>query len=532
MKTLERGIGSFSYSGTTRNLATTVEVVRVGFGLAVLHQSLDIYGFALLSSEPAFLATTTLIAALLGLLVAAGALTSLALLGFLALVTLAPPVGYLGMQVARLVAFGLLLLDAGQAAGLGALVRKRMRRGSGLEARLSFGERSPAALARTRLLLVALYWTVAFSGIRFHLEDPFWHRGDVLQLALTTPYLTDHYAFFETVRDRAPVLYDRVLTLGLGVQAAWQSLLLLLFLPRWRILQAFAVLQGLAFFLVSLFVLNLGYLGVFELLLWMLLFGYRPFFGLGSASDTTPAPAPERPALAHRLVLGLGAAAFFLFLLQSVAGLLHPSLGSVLRAGVRASGLQELLRLFGQQSVNVFNREDLTMGAAHVVVVETDETGRPLRVVPFQDTNGGRLDYLRNDYLYFQRSLKWQRLPATAKFLLGDPGRPAPATLELVEGVVDLDVCLTGGRAPRHYEAFVLVRDLEEGPLFPLWSAPRRGGRFTVRVGKGREREIAARASAPFGLGRCFSLPPGQARSEARLAATLAWARAAAPPEP
>ena len=67
-------------------------------------------------------------------------------------------------------------------------------------------------------------------------------------------------------------------------------------------------------------------------------------------------------------------------------------------------------RLFAQGPVDVMNRLDIERVGQHFFVVcEVDESGVPVRVVPYLDDAGGRLDYLRNDLLYYRYALPWQR---------------------------------------------------------------------------------------------------------------------------
>jgi hypothetical protein len=286
------------------------------------------------------------------------------------------------------------------------------------------------------------------------------------------------------------------------------------------------VLQGWAFFLVSLVVLNLGYLGVFEVLLWWLLFGHGPRFGLaplGTEGGREQRAVAARPA--GRLVLAAGALAFALMLAKNLLRISDPRRADGFDIALAKTGFSsDLMTLFGQTPVNVFNRDDLELGAAWVVIVESDDHGVPLRTVPFLDRQGGRLDYMRNDYLYFRFSLPWQRSPAERKFVEGDPGRPAAATLALVNKVVDLDVCLTGGSSPRQYQAIVATRTLDDGPLFPVWSAPQLGASFEVQVDGVRAAGIVS-GLPPSG---CFDLPPGHVGSARRGDDTLSWARALA----
>ena len=99
--------------------------------------------------------------------------------------------------------------------------------------------------------------------------------------------------------------------------------------------------------------------------------------------------------------------------------------------------------LLGIGKVNVFNRPDMEMGNSSVVIAELSEENKILRVVPYMDLNGGRLDYLRNDYVYFNLSLRWQRTTKRSRYLVDKSGHKVVSkkTREVIEKIIDYDLC-------------------------------------------------------------------------------------------
>jgi hypothetical protein len=491
-----------------------VELVRIGLGLACCHRALDIAGYAVLDDRPSAAAAGSLVDAGVAALVAAGVLTPLSLAALLVRLGVHPVADYLGLQVARMLCWGLLLAGAGRRLGLDALALRHPAVAHLVRPLYLLGPEGAGGLASVRLLLLALYWTVALSGVRAHFFDPFWRKGEVLQLALTMPYMSDHYGFFQEAARRYPAGFDLACRAGLYVQALWQTALLPLFLLPFRAVRAFVILQGLLFFLVSLFFLNLGYLAVFELLLWALLFGTAPRWGFGARAGTILRPEHG----ARRAVFLAGSLAAAVFLASNVARTVDDVAGT--RLG--RSWSFPLWHPFGLEVVDVFNETDIRMGAAHLVLVETDAEGRPLRVVPFLDREGGRLDYLRNDRLYFQSSLRWQRRQRGVQFTDRDPARLTLMTRQLLQEVMALDVCLTGARAPRFYAAVPVTRDIDRSGGFPVWTPAVAGPGTRLVVTAAKAGRIAGRRDgSPLG---CFVLPPGHSRSAEREAATLTWA--------
>jgi hypothetical protein len=175
-----------------------------------------------------------------------------------------------------------------------------------------------------------------------------------------------------------------------------------------------------------------------------------------------------------------------------------------------------LFYLFGQTSVQVFNQEDLGMSDAHVVLCEVDAAGRHQRVVPLYDIEGGRLDYLRNDLVYFRYSLLWQRSPWHRKFEGGDPTQPGARTHEFIRRMSFLDAVMTDPSRPRHYQAHLYVRRMHLDVSPARWSEARLVTSIPV--------EVTRRDLAPYQGSRwpTFSLPPGQAFGGDRLQRTEA----------
>ncbi len=495
----------------------------MAFGFVCVHRALDMAGFSLLAPDPGAYAARALLEAGVALAVAVGFLTPAALIVLLAL--LATSSGqYLGLQIARMLIWGLLLAGAGRHLSVDAAILRRPALARLVGPLYLLAPASPASLGPVRLLLIGLFWTVAFSGVRYHLFDPFWRRADVLQLAFSLPYFSDHHALFAALSRDQPELYDLVCSIGLYVQAFWQAALLpLLFLP-FRVARGFAILQGLAFFLASTFLLNLGYLGPFELLLWALVFATAPRCGLDPRLRGQGGPKESGPRL---VVLTVGLVVGALFLAENLVAIVDVLAGTQVSRTVALP--RPLLVTFGLGRVNVFNEPDIRLGTAHPVIVETDAAGKSMRVVPFLDHEGGRLDYLRNDLLYFGWSLHWQRQPRAVRFKGRDPVRATGETFRLLQRVVDLDVCLTGFATPRYYRAVLMSRDIVRTDGLPRWTEPSEITSVRLEVGEAEATDLRAQLNGAAGLVGCYDLPPGHAGSNRRARETLAWARTLPP---
>jgi hypothetical protein len=491
--------------------------VRIGLGAAVVHQQLNDLGFSPVTAADGGFAARALVQAGLGVAVGVGLFTPLALLGLLAAVPFYTNAYYLGSFVEVILAWGLLLGGAGRRyaldrvlarlPGVGAVVRGLDRAVGGVSA---------AGVARLRLVLLGLFWGICLSAASFHLDDRLWLDGRCLQVVLTNPFWCDHYQVFARLRAEHPGAFDLLLTAGLAGQAGWELSLVPLLV--WRPTARLAALWGWAFFLASLFLLNLGYLPVFELLLWALLVVNLP---------ADPAAAGRRWAgpPGGRITAFAAAAAAVALALQLTnpwwAKPVAPGWADRVWADRPPDGwytrwfARRVCRAFGQGYVNVFNAGDArATGAQYLVVAEVGPGGGPARVVPFQDAGGGRLSYLRNDALYFRHALTWRREGGRA-FDGGDIARPTPMTTGLYHRVADLDAALTHRPGPRRYVAYVFRRPLEEpadGP--PGWGEP-------VFAGTLAEYTAADRRAALGPVRLPYKLPPGHAGQAARERQTL-----------
>lgn len=450
----------------------------MAFGLLVFHRYADISGFAILQNQPYSYFPTWILCAFLGLLIFIGFLTPFALVA-LGLFLLFPPLaGNLGDQVSLINLWGLLLLGAGEAFSVDEKLLQDPRWKKQMRSlyRLS----NVCSLGQIRFLLVLFFWGVCFSAVSYHFADPLWKKGQVLQVMLDTPYLSQFYWFFHAIRLNHPTLYHWGCTLALFVQATWELFLFpLMFFRAGRI---FVVIQGLIFFLVSIVVLELQYLPLQELVWWTMALAY-PFRAQETEEKWNPLLITGATGLVFSLISGIA---------------LTPS-EMALRIG----------KVFGQFPVSVFNREDLNMGSHYLILTELDATGNPKRVVPLQDIDGGRLDYLRNDLLYFSHSLAWCRQPPAWRFQ--PDGKPLASTDELAERVVRLDSCLQKRTQPSEYAAYFFSRKLKDADKYPYWGESSFIGRKVYRSEK-EDSWLCTHA---------FNLPPGHPKSNEREIATL-----------
>jgi hypothetical protein len=424
------------------------------------------------------------------LCVAIGLLTplSLALLGF-GYFAIPRFAGTLGDQVAVVLTWCLLFFGAGRHFSVDRLLA-RSTTWSKVINTLHFAEvpRTPLSTAIVNAFGIFLFWCIAYSAATFHFFDPMWLDLDALQAFMTMPYMSEHSAFFQMLATSQSALYDVGCKLGLAIQCFWELALFPLMFWNWG--RLFARWQGYGFFLISALGLNLGYLPFYELVLWTLI--CTP----GTKASTLPAKGSHF-SLFPRIAIAAGLTGAIVYLSATTAFQIGRGLG------LNVASLEPLIdhkafRVLGLHPVKVFNRADMDMGNSSLVVAEVDNTGSPIRVVPFQRPDGGRLDYLRNDHLYFDHSLAWQRNGLDAKTT--PDGKPRPQTVRLAEQVALLDACIRQ-KPTAAFKAYMFRRQIEEGERFLEWRQPILVTSFEIRP-----------LSADLGKSTCryaYDLPPG-----------------------
>jgi hypothetical protein len=484
----------------------TVETCRVLIGLGMVHRYLDIGGFVVAAPHPGLAERDVLLATLVSAAVTFGLLTPIALVGMLYF-TLYTPFGFtIGHQIVTLIGWMLLFAGAGQRWSVDALLFRLPNLSKFFRAlyllEVPFSQRSFGLL---RLIAFWLFWMIAFAAMSFHFKDELWLEGKVLQILLATPYLTDYADAAAAFRDASPVFYGALGTAAIAVQGIFELLVWPLGLFRWG--RIFVAIQWLGFILVRGVFMNLGYLPYEELVLWLFLFTLQPWtvwnHRVPLRSAEPPAEENVRPGFRGVFLRGfiaVGLVVSSYFTIANTARINLPE-GSI----TLPFPSKTVLRLFAQWPVDVFNKADMSMGAQQLVIVETDQTGTPLRVVPFLDHHGGRLSYLRNDFMYFGMSLPWQRFTRQQQLESG-PG------LAFRVGLVDS--ALQAERGSRQYAALFFTQELEPFWGYQRWSSPTFRGGFRFEVAD----EHLQRQKPP--TLPAYDLPPGHATQGARLART------------
>lgn len=171
----------------------------------------------------------------------------------------------------------MIFANAGAHFSVDALLMKRI----GLIGQLSrsvyyrFGLPSDNTLQITKFLTLLGYWAVCLYSLAMHIGEPAWMNGSAGPLLLSNNFMSRFHSEFSWFFSQGaiPVLLGRI---ALWAMLPWYLLLLPCVLLG-GLARLYAILWGLLFFLLSMFVLQLGWLAHFEFIFFAGLFWEKKF---------------------------------------------------------------------------------------------------------------------------------------------------------------------------------------------------------------------------------------------------------------
>ena len=191
----------------------------------------------------------------------------------------------LGTYVLLMIMMTFTFLPAGTALSIDAYLARRYRfwNRTLAVAYAPFGRPSAQRSAVVRFMSFMSYGLLCLYSSLYHIDDDAWIEGFANLQALTSPFLSRHYDFFQHYYDSAPALaiWSSKIT-GIGM-ICWELFLIpLVLLSRWT--RFIAILWGLMFFVFSLTLFQLSFLPYYEFAFWALM-----FMPMVRAMDNAPA---------------------------------------------------------------------------------------------------------------------------------------------------------------------------------------------------------------------------------------------------
>jgi predicted DCC family thiol-disulfide oxidoreductase YuxK len=248
-------------------------LLRILFGLIVFVRGLNVYGL-LLESE-----RFSAVGLWAGAEILAGALLVLGLLsqwGLLFLVGAMWQYGdwvvakeTLGNDIGAILAVLLLLVNAGKYLSLDAILLKRL---PALHVVLLYyrGTSGAEAVFYAKFAALASYWAVCVYSIAIHLNEPAWMDGSAGPLLLSNNFMVRWHEYFSVL------FASSELAVALAKGSLWLMMLwypaILPFVLLGGFYRLYVIVWGWLFLMLSLFVLQLGYLAEIEVVLWLALF--------------------------------------------------------------------------------------------------------------------------------------------------------------------------------------------------------------------------------------------------------------------
>ena len=251
-------------------------------------------------------------------------------------------------------------------------------------------------LRRIYFLFFVAYGLLSFGAVIFHIDDPAWRSGSLMRMIFTSSYLSRLWGPFRELESQWPMALQAFSIVGTLGQVVFQLFMIPLVWTRWG--TRFVVTWGILFFAASLAILQLSYLPVLEILLWIALFWRPRAHAVASGERYRPF---TRSRLAGRGVVIAGSSVLIVFALIGL-----PYMDDLW--GPEVEPVRRGLQAFGLEVPVVLNRDDLRMGDAWPVIYRRDQERDVL--LPYHGLEGERLAWVQwNDLFYFGNSLKWRR---------------------------------------------------------------------------------------------------------------------------
>ena len=263
-------------------------LIRMAFGLFLFERSMWVIVYLFPSDWASPLLVSVVIANLIfAALVTVGLFTQLSLAYFILVQwqvgELVSSTSTLGNDIGAMLALLLMFANAGAHFSIDGIIRKKV---NWLGRLVSFtyyqsGLPQDNVLQIGKFLALLAYWSVCVFSLMKHINEPAWMNGSAGPLLLANNFMSSYFAEFEQFFQLGPW------AVFLGSASLWAMLpwyvLILPCVLVGGILRAYAIVWGLLFFAISLFVLNLGWLAEFEFLFFAALFWQTSFILRGKS---------------------------------------------------------------------------------------------------------------------------------------------------------------------------------------------------------------------------------------------------------
>jgi hypothetical protein len=287
-------------------------------------------------------------------------------------------------------------------------------------------------------ILFLIYGVNSAAALAYHVRDEYWQQGLTVHAMLTNNFLSRYFNFFRRVESWSAPAIALFSAASIIIQTTFQLLMLpLAFLRsgRW-----FVVLQGFAFFVFSLALLQISVLPAVELALWWLVFGSWVLRGGKGETNVRLMLRPARTAVL--LIVGTASAI-------GIGDTLARSSGRA--TGLMPQAVDQAILYLSIWPPNVFNVTDLKMGEQWYVIYRMNRRGEDQQLVPVFTEEGKRLYYNLADVIYYGNTLRWRR----SSIGVTNWGSTIPDyLLHPIERLCQFDFRVHGLETPQKYVAY------------------------------------------------------------------------------
>lgn len=257
------------------------------------------------------------------------------------------------------------------------------------------------------IIIFLICSAVNFSAGLIHLNDSFWIEGSALSRILTNSFYTNHYDFFEGLKNTKQGPYEataRVL--------AWSQIILqFIMLPICFVKHGFLIVRiwGIMFSLLTLIFFQISLLPYFYLIFWILTL-HLPYSFKFEYKFFRDSISFKPYIVAYVLIALFSGASLSLFCkfnkhYENQSEL--KSYSNFLEENKTEKYVLELSKYLGLIIPNVFNSQDILSNTKWVVIYNIRDAERNL--IPFTNRDGSRLSHHSNDIIYYKDSIPIRR---------------------------------------------------------------------------------------------------------------------------
>jgi len=271
-----------------------------------------------------------------------------------------------------------------------------------------------------RTLGLLIWGGMTLTSASFHATDEAWVKGFAVIHLLRTPYYNDFYELFYSIDTQLLLILSKI---SCYLMMIWQAFLWAL--PGIKATRRFSFAMGVLFFSSSILFINLSYLPYTELIFWLLIYcpnmlsvgADSKYIHGGNPAEQTTSRTSMRPAVEaiKRFIKYNIIISFVVFNTGNTVRLFAGDT-SELRALIDSVLLNKYYRkwnlVWGQAPLDDFNSNTLYNYRFSIVGCREyiDSTSA---LIPWEDGNGGRLKYLKNDRFFLGVSEPFKQSTST-----------------------------------------------------------------------------------------------------------------------